>query len=151
MPETATAKRAQAPKRRFAKIFDGPGTDRLEWLLKMDEGGKTARKLWLFLFNNADHLNAVVTSLDTLAAELGCHVRSVMRAAKVLEDAGALCIIKVGTARAYVLNPAEVFRSADTHLRYCSFGAKVLVGYAENDTVATRIRMLRKARETEAE
>lgn len=146
MPEATSSKRAQAPKRRFAKIFDGPGSDRLEWLLAMEQGGKTARQLWLYLYRKADHHNAVIASLDTLADELGCHTRSVARAAKDLEKAGAIWILKVGTARAYILNPNEVMRSADIQRKHISFGAMALIGFKENATIASRIRILQRAK-----
>lgn len=122
---------------RFTKVYEA-GWDRVEQLLTL-KGGPTVGRLWLFLVRHAGHENALVVTVEQLALELDVHARSVMRASRVLRDSGALDVVKLGTANVYVLNPAEVWKTAEDHKRFCSFGARVLVGFKENASLRRRL------------
>src|SRR3954463_2592278 len=102
--QTETAKdEADAPKGpRFTKVYER-GWDRIGQLVTL-KGGPTVAKLWVFLARHCGHDNALVCTLDTLAENLECSEKSVRRAAKYLEDSGALVIGKMGTANMYILN-----------------------------------------------
>lgn len=127
--------RAKGP--RFTKVYDA-GWERVEQLLTL-KGGPTVGRLWLFLVKHAGHENALVVTVETLSEALGVHARSIMRASRALQNAKALEVVKLGTANVYVLNPAEVWKAAEDHKRFCTFGAKALVGFKENSGLRRRL------------
>ena len=77
---TATAM-TRSKKPSFSKVYRPEGW---KGIVEMSEN-PLALRLFAFLCTNCDHLNAVVASVELLAEELNCHVRSVRRAAKWLE------------------------------------------------------------------
>lgn len=123
---------------RFTKLY-APGLDRMARFLAPDGPGRVAGRLWLWLVEHSDHHNAVVVSAELLAKELGVSVRTIFTAVKALDKDGALAVAKIGTTNAYILNPAEVFKSAEDHKRFCGFSARAIVGFAENEGLRARL------------
>lgn len=140
--QVVMAREKPRSERRFAKVYD-LGFERLTWLLTADHVPKGARRLWLFLAKHADHYNAVAATLATLAAALEVDERTIRRSVRVLVDAGAVEVVSLGTSRVYVLNPDEVWRNAEEHKRFASFGAKVLIGFDEEEGVRARLTHFR--------
>lgn len=133
---------------RFTKVYEA-GWNRVEKLFDMP-GGPTAGKLWVFLAKHASHHNALVVSIRTLASVLGKSERSVHRATAALEEAGALVVAKLGTANCYILNPSEVWKSAEDHKRFCGFSTRTIVGFEENAGLRARLtHFLAQAEEAE--
>lgn len=128
--------------RRFAKVYD-QGWDRIGQLVTL-KGGPTVAKLWLFLARNCDHHNALSCTHALLAEELGCSEKSIQRASKYLADNGALRTLKLGTARVYVLNPDEIWKTADENKLFCAFDARVLVSKTENGNIKERLTHVRQ-------
>jgi DNA-binding transcriptional regulator YhcF (GntR family) len=125
---------------RFTKVYDR-GWARVESLLTL-KGGPTVGRLWLLIVKHCGHDNALVASLETLADALGVDERTVRRAIKFLETSQALVVVKVGTARAFVLNDAEVWKTYEDHHQFCAFRSKVLVGFKENAGLRARLTHL---------
>lgn len=126
---------------RFTKVYDGPGWDRVEALFEL-EGGRLVRRLWMFLVRHCDDHNALVASRITIGEALGVSARSVSRATSFLKAAGAVDVLKAGGCYVYVLNSDEVWRGAEADKAFCSFGARVLVGFSENAGLRARLSHL---------
>lgn len=122
---------------RFTKVYDR-GWERVEQLLTF-KGGPTVGRLWLFLVRHAGHDNAVVVTVDTLAESLEVSSRSVMRASKFLQTSKAVEVVKLGTANVYILNPDDVWKSAEINKRFCGFSARAIVGFKENSGLRRRL------------
>jgi hypothetical protein len=74
-----------------------------------------------------------------LAEELEVSERTIRRAVRHLEEGNHLVVAKVGTANAYILNPAEVWKTYEEHKRFCAFGARTLASKAQNTTLKKRL------------
>lgn len=127
---------------RFTKVYD-EGWDRIEQLVTL-KGGPTVAKLWVFLARHCDHHNALACTQALLAEELECSEKSIQRASNYLAENGALRILKMGNARVYVLNPKEVWKTADDHKLFCAFDARVLVSKTENGNIKDRLTHVQK-------
>ena len=102
----------------------------------------TALKVYTFIAEHCDHLNALVCPIEVLAEELDLSNRTIMRATKWLQDRGHMTIIKVGTANAYVLDARDIWKNYDQYKRYCSFGATTLISKKANKALKTRLTMM---------
>lgn len=100
---------------------------------------RAAAKLYVFLAERCAHDNALVCTLDVIAENLGVHERTVRRAARDLEAAGHVVIAKVGTANVYILNPAELWKTADDHKDSCGFRTRTLVSKRHNPDIKRRL------------
>lgn len=118
------------PNARFTKVYP-LGVARLRSLLA-GRGGAAATKVWAFLIQHCGHDNALVCSADLMAEDLGCSRKTITRATKYLEEAGAIVIAKTGTSNVYILNDAEVWKTYEEHKRFCGFRTRTLVGFKEN-------------------
>jgi biotin operon repressor len=129
----------------FSRVY-GPGWQRVRELV---DAYPLAAKLWLRLAEEiaGQTSGAVVASQDTLAEVLGCSVRSIQRATKMLEEKGALVRLRIGSGvYAYAMNPAEVWGSYRTAKEHAAFNTRTLVTRGSANLVAEeRIRRLAEA------
>lgn len=125
-------KRAKGP--RFTKVYER-GWQAIALLID----NRMAAKVYVFLAQHAGHDNAVVCTFELLAEELEVSEKTVRRAVKHLEQGNHLVVAKVGTANAYILNPAEVWKTYENHKRFCAFGARTLASKAQNTTLKKRL------------
>ena len=137
MADASSGASGSVPKRRFVKLY-GTGLDRLDTLFQL-KGGPTVGRLWTFLVKHAGHDNALVVTVELIAEALGVHERSIRRAARVLEDAKAIVIAKLGNANVYILNDSEVWKTYEDHHRFCGFRARALIGFKENPGLRARL------------
>jgi hypothetical protein len=126
---------------RFTKLYER-GWDRIGQLVTL-KGGPTVAKLWVFLARNCGHDNALSCTVDLLAEELEVSEKSIRRAAKYLEEHGALVIAKLGTANVYILNDGEIWKTYEDHKRFCGFRAKTLVSEKANPGLKRRLTHMR--------
>lgn len=130
--------KADTPKGpRFTKLYDR-GWERIGQLVTL-KGGPTVAKLWVFLARHCGHDNALSCTVDLLAEELDCSEKSIRRAAKYLEDNGAIVIAKMGTANVYIMNDAEIWKTHEDHKRFCGFRTKTLLSNKQNPNLKRRI------------
>ncbi|MCQ4162772.1 helix-turn-helix domain-containing protein [Roseomonas sp. GC11] len=129
---------------RFTKVYD-KGWERIGHLITL-KGGPTVAKLWLFLARHCDHHNALACTQALLAEELECSGRSIIRATQYLIENGALRVLKMGTSNVYILNPKEVWKTAEDHKLFCAFEARVLVSKTENGNIKERLTTMQKPR-----
>jgi hypothetical protein len=137
--EIGTAKdQTDAPKGpRFTKVYER-GWDRIGQLVTL-KGGPTVAKLWVFLARHCGHDNALACTVELLAEQLECSEKSIRRAAKYLEDNGALAIAKMGTANVYILNDTEVWKTHEDHKRFCAFRTRTLLSHKQNTNLKRRL------------
>jgi hypothetical protein len=130
----------------FVQVTD-TGLDRLVDLVcePGPVGASVLIRFWRYLRKYADHHNALFVSQDMLAKALDVSVRTIQRASADLHRRGAIHVVKVGGASVYVLNPAETWKGAQEHKRFCSFGATVLAGFDENPGLRSRVTMIHNA------
>jgi hypothetical protein len=119
---------------RFTKVYER-GWQAIALLID----NRMAAKLYVFLAQHAGHDNAVVCTYELLAEELGVCERTIRNAVRRLEEGNHLAVAKVGTANAYILNPAEVWKTYEEHKRFCAFGARTLASKAQNVTLKKRL------------
>lgn len=125
--------RSSAPPR-FTKVY------RTGWqTIAILIDNKVAAKLYVFLAENVGHDNALVCTYELLAEELGFCERAIRNAVRRLEEGGHLVVAKVGTANAYILNPAEIWKTYEDRKQFCSFGARTLASKAQNTTLKKRL------------
>lgn len=108
-------------KPRFKKI-----TDKGFETLRAASEYPMALKTWALVAQHADHTNVLVATNAALAGELGCSARTVRRALLWLEQKGFVVLIRVGTARAIVLDPDAIWGSLDQYKNVCIFHGKVM-------------------------
>lgn len=132
---TPPAPQGKGPK--FAKIYS-----RGWQTLSKIATNHTALKVYTFIAEHCDHLNALVCPVEVLAEELNLSTRTIMRATKWLHDNKHLTIIKVGTANAYILDHRDIWKNYDQYKRFCSFGATTLVSKAQNKALKARLTMM---------
>lgn len=118
----------------FAKVYQ-KGWEALASLA----GDPAASKLYIFLASSCGHDNAVVCTYALLAQELGLSERTIRRAVRRLEDGNHVAVLKVGSACAYVINPDELWKTAEGHKRYCAFRAQALVSFVDNPFLKRRL------------
>lgn len=107
-------------------------------------------KLFLFIMEYMDNLNALVCSYSIFEDSLGISKPTVTRAIKILKDNGFLSVLKVGTSNVYILNQKVVWSSWENQKKYCQFEGKVLVAHSENrnfdnDLQVQRFKALRNS------
>lgn len=98
-----------------------------------------AVKVYSFLAEHCDHLNALVVAMDVLADELGVSVRTIQRATKFLEERGHLVILKVGTANAYILDAKDIWKNYDQYKGMAAFDARTLASKKHNKDLKRRL------------
>lgn len=132
--EAAKARKAPAGNKKFAQVYP-QGWQTLRALSE----NAMALKVYTFIAEHCDHLNALVCSVDVMAEEFNVNERTIRRATKWLEDNRHIVIIKVGTANAYVLSPKDIWKNYDRYKGYCAFHAKTLASKAQNKTLKHRL------------
>lgn len=123
---------------KFAKIY-GRGW---QTIAEIGTKNRTALRVYSFIAEHCDHLNALVCSVEVMMEELELSKSTVLRATKWLHDNKHLTIIKVGTANAYILDHRDIWKNYDQYKRFCSFGATTLVSKAQNKALKTRLTMM---------
>lgn len=118
---------ATAPKEHFTKVYPR-GWSALSSMLE----NRPMARVYVFLADNCGHDNALVCTYDVICETLGLSERTIRRAIKDLEAGGHVVVFKIGTANAYVLNPAEVWKTVEEHKTFCAFNARTLVGKKSN-------------------
>ena len=99
----------------------------------------TALRVYTFIAEHCDHLNALVCPVEVIMEELECSKSTVLRATKWLHDNKHLTIIKVGTANAYILDHRDIWKNYDEYKKFCAFGAKTLVSKKQNKDLRQRL------------
>ncbi len=130
---SVVAMKKRSPK--FAKVFPRG----FQALREIGEN-PVALKLFCFVAEHADHMNALVCPVDVLAEEFGIHERTVRRALKWLEARNHIALVKVGTANAIILNPEEVWKNLDQYKHFCAFNSKTLA--RKDATLRKRLTMM---------
>lgn len=121
-------------KKRFAQVYPRG------WQTIRSIGeNPTALKVYTFIAEHCDHLNALVCSIDVLAEEFSVSERTIRRALKWLEEGRYLVIAKVGTANAYILDPKDIWKNYDRYKGYCAFHANTLASKSHNRLLKTRL------------
>lgn len=131
----------QRANRGFAQVYP-KGWQRLRWLMRE---WPMAAQLYAFLGEHMDpSAGAVVCSQELLAQELDCHVRTIRRITKWLdEDVGAVVRIKVGAGvYGYALDPDEVWKSWNSAKEYAAFRTKTLARKKDNGDVRRRLQVM---------
>lgn len=123
-----------ARNRRFTKVYER-GWEALSGLLD----NRAAAKLYVFLADKCGHDNALVCTYDVLAEELEMHERTIRRAVRDLETRKHIVVAKVGTANCYILNPDEIWKTADENKRFCGFRTRTLVSTKLNPDLKKRL------------
>lgn len=103
------------------------------WAALIARSPLAARVMHVFASRVGEH-NAVVISQGTLAALLGAHRRSIVRAIDVLAAGRWIEVRQIGdrgTVNAYVLNRNVVWTGARDGIRYALFSAAVVVSDEE--------------------
>jgi hypothetical protein len=121
-------------KKRFAQVYP----EGWQTIRSLGEN-PTALRVYTFIAEHCDHLNALVCPLEVLAEELGVNERTIRRAMHWLEDRRHLVIAKVGTANAYILNPADVWKNYERYKGYCAFHANTLASKSSNRLLKARL------------
>lgn len=121
---------------RFVQVY-APGWKALSALAA--ESDAAAIRLYAFLAEASGHDNALVATYATLAGELGMAERTIRRAVRRLEEGEHLVVLKLGNTSVYVLNPDEVWKTAQEHKRFCSFRTRALVPFAGNAGMKRRL------------
>lgn len=98
-------------------------------------GDGVATRLYVFLAEAAGADNAVTAKTETLAKELGVSVRTIERAASRLKAGRHVVVLKMGSINVYVLNPAEVWKSALKGRHFLSIRTRALVGLDDNPSI----------------
>ena len=126
--------------RGFAQVYPA-GWQRLRWLMRE---WPMAAQLYAFFGEHLDpSAGAVVCSQELLAHELNCHVRTIRRITKWLDDVGAIVRIRIGTGvYAYALDPEEVWKSWDAGKNYAAFRTKTLARKTDNGQVRRRLKVM---------
>jgi len=132
----------------FAQVYH-QGWNAMKRLLAAKQ--TTALYLYLFLAENSGAEGILLTTNDVLAEELNRSTRTIMRAAKKLEEDGHLVRIRVGNATAFALNPEEIWRSFDSSKRYAAFNTKTLASMATNKAVKKKLSMMLKINEKKSD
>ena len=101
-----------------------------------------ALKVYTFIAEHCDHLNALVCPLSVLAEEFTVNERTIRRAMRWLEDRRHLVIIKIGTANAYILDPHDIWKNYERYKGYCAFHANTLASKSSNKLLKTRSVLL---------
>lgn len=128
---------ARAPKqktKRFTQVY----TKGWQTLRVISENAM-ALKVYAFIAEHCDHLNALVCPVEVMAEEFGVSGRTIIRATKWLEENGHICIAKIGTANAYVLDPRDIWKNYDQYKGYCAFTSRTLASKAQNKMLKQRM------------
>jgi hypothetical protein len=135
LEEAAKAPRSSPPqKTKFAQVYPKG------WqTIRSISENSMALKVYSFIAEHCDHLNALVCSIDVMADEFNVNERTIRRATKWLEDNRHLVIIKVGTANAYVLNPQDIWKNYERYKGYCAFHASTLASKKHNKLLKQRL------------
>jgi hypothetical protein len=104
-----------------------------------------ALKVYTFIAEHCDHLNALVCPVEVMAEEFDCSTRTIIRATKWLDDKNYLAIVKVGTANAYVLDPMDIWKNYDQYKGYCAFSSRTLASKAQNKMLKQRLTHMMEA------
>ena len=130
-----------AQKNRKFKQMYAKGWQRIR-RLTADHGSTVPLRLWAYLAEVADVNNIVVAAARTLAEELGVSVKTIRRAADVLEKDGALVRLRVGEggAYAYCLDPAEVWAGFADGKAVAPFNTRTLIRRRDNEPTIRSLR-----------
>ena len=120
----------------------------LEALDGLTQRSPNAARVIQRLVSMMGHQNAVVISQETLAQMMNIHVRTVMRALKLLADENWIQIVRFGarnTVNAYVVNANVAWgESRDQIGRLSVFTATVIASSNDQDAQTLSNRELRK-------
>lgn len=108
----------------FKMIFP-KGWVRLQELAK--KKSPIALRVWLLLAEYAGPEMCVCVRQEDLALELNVSTKSIQRAIKVLEDDGALILLKEFGMPVYCLDPSEMWASWQNAKNWAPFRTKTLV------------------------
>lgn len=111
------------------------------WRLKMlMDDNPAAAKLYMFFAEHMDNAGVLVATRETLAEAMGVSVKSISRWSAYLEEKRAIVTMRLGPgAKAYAVNPEEVWKAWDTNKPYAPFHTKTLVGKRENQGMKRRL------------
>jgi hypothetical protein len=93
---------------------------------------RAAGRLFVFLAEHCGDADAVVCSIETIAAALDLSTRTVHRAVADLEAGGHIERATVGKMLAFIVRPAAVWAAAEDEGEFYSIDARVLIGKAQN-------------------
>ena len=112
----------------FVMFFRDHMTE-LRWLSRENP---TAYQIFMFFCEHMDRGNGLVCPLSILEDYFGYSKRTIQRAIKHLSDNGFICVLKVGTSNAYVINPQIAWTSKRNGLEYCQFNGNILIDRKQN-------------------
>ena len=94
-----------------------------------------AMRIFLFLTQYMDGLNAVVASYKTMEEALDLSKPTITRGIKYLTDNHFIYVMKSGTSNVYTVNPDIVWKSYGRNKQYCQFPATVILSKSEQSEV----------------
>lgn len=112
---------------------------------------QAALRVYTFIAEHCDHLNALVCATELMAEHLKCSDRTIRRATKWLEDNHHVVVVKIGTANAYILDPSDLWKNYDKYKDYCGFSARTLASKRANAHLKRRITLMLERQAEEAE
>lgn len=112
----------------FVMFFRNHMTE-LRWLAKENP---TAYAIFMFLCEHMDRGNGIICPSTLLEEYFNISKRTVQRAIKHLNDNGFICIMKVGTSNAYIINPSIAWTSKKEGIEYCQFDGTFLIDRKQN-------------------
>lgn len=92
----------------------------------------TAYNIFMFLCEHMDRSNGLICPSSILEDYFNVSKRTVQRAIKYLSDNGFICIMKVGTSNAYIVNPSIAWTSKKDGIEYCQFNGTFLIDRKQN-------------------
>lgn len=106
------------------------------WLAK---NAPRAHIILLFLIEQMDGYNAVMTSYQVLCEALDIGRTTASQSVKILRDKGFISILKSGTSNVYVVNDDLAWKSWGKNRKYCKFPANIILSISENPDYNTEL------------
>lgn len=92
----------------------------------------TAYNVFMFLCEHMDRSNGLICPSSLLEQYFNKSRVTISRAIQYLSNNGFICIMKVGTANAYIVNPSIAWTSKKEGIEYCQFNGTFLIDRKQN-------------------
>lgn len=131
--------RATSQQNKSFKMIFPPGWERLQALAR--KRSPVALRLWLTLAEHAGPEMCLCVRQEDLAEQLNISTKSVQRAVKILEEEGALIVLREFGLPVYCLDPAEMWASWQNAKTWAPFRTRTLLpkGAKESEVFTKRL------------
>lgn len=123
---------------RFVQMYE----ENIVYIRELIDKNPLAAKVFLFLSEKMDKLNAVVCPTQVLCEVFGKSRQTLERSIRFLRENGYVYTTKAGQTNVYHLNKDLVWKSWNTNKEYCEFQGTILVAKSENKDVALDIKKM---------